>query len=104
MLRIRKIMMTETSNINVPPSKLIVDIKNEKVLPKRFRTMLDEVDKSKTMPNLKGFRELNMSGSGVFSQKGLQKVKETINSDNIIVVDTRKESHGYVNGMPITWY
>jgi len=97
--------MNNLSEINVPPSKLIVDVDNVYTLPKRFRTTLDDLDaENKELPNNLGLRELKVSGSGVFSQKGLQKMKNVIEHDQIIIVDTRKESHGYVNGMAVSWY
>lgn len=97
--------MNNRLKINVPPSKLIVDVDNTYNLPKRFRTTLDSINlENDKLPNIKGLKELKASGSGVFSEKELQKMKDVINSEKIIIVDTRKESHGYVNGMAISWY
>jgi len=97
--------MNSILNIEVPDSLLIVDLENVKKLPKRFRTTSDEIKADTKSLDLEGLRELKASGSGVFSQNGLKEIKKTIGENqNIIIVDTRKESHGYVNGMAISWY
>lgn len=97
--------MNSILNIEVPDSLLIVDLENVTKLPKRFRTTSDEIEPHTKLPDLQGLRELKASGSGVFSQNGLKELKKTIGENyNIIIVDTRKESHGYVNGMAISWY
>lgn len=97
--------MNSISEIKVPDSLLIIDLDNVKKLPKRFRTTSDQINTDTKLPDLKGLRELKASGSGVFSQNGLKEMKKTIgDNNNIIIVDTRKESHGYVNGMAISWY
>src|SRR5690625_1519225 len=97
--------MNSILNIEVPDSLLIVDLENVTKLPKRFRTTSDEIKPHTKLPDLNGLRDLKASGSGVFSQNGLKEMKKTIGENyNMIIVDTRKESHGYVNGMAISWY
>jgi hypothetical protein len=54
-------------------------------------------------PTREGLSELNISGSTQFSEKGLYQLKNLIPSKNLIVVDLRRESHGFINGMPVSW-
>lgn len=54
-------------------------------------------------PTREGLSELNISGSTQFSEKGLHQLKSLIPSKNLIVVDLRRESHGFINGMPVSW-
>src|SRR5690625_3100565 len=97
--------MNNISEITVPDSLLIVDLDNVKKLPKRFRTTSDQINTNAELIDLTGLRELKSSGSGVFSQNGLKKLQETVGENqNIIIVDTRNESHGYVNEMAVSLY
>lgn len=85
--------------------RLVVDVDNEERLPKRFRTTSDPLtNEGSENLNLKGLSDLNASGSGMFSQKSLQKMKSTIGHYPMTIVDLRQESHGFVNGMAISWY
>src|SRR5690625_2474867 len=97
--------MSNQIDVKLPESKLIVDEDNVYKLPRRFRTSRDNKDNVKVEEvNTSGLFELNASGSGVFSKKGLQKLKDVINHPSIMIIDTRNESHGYVNGKAISWY
>lgn len=55
--------------------------------------------------NLKGLNELRMSGSAQFSEKTLTLMMNgfSIAPDKIIVIDLREESHGFINGEPVSW-
>lgn len=83
---------------------LAIDEENKAVLSRNFRTAKDKIssDKAGTV-NLEGLSDLNISGSGTFSEKGLALIKGKIGSNSIIDVDLRQESHGFVNGMSISW-
>lgn len=97
-------MLKET---NTAAAKLIVDVDNVYVLPKRFRTTLaSHVEKATEGHDvdLTGLVELQASASGMYSQKALQKIKSVVGRDKLLVVNLRKESHGFVNGMAISWY
>lgn len=90
-----------------PTAKLIVDVANVDALPKNFRHTLPphvgavaaghDVD-------LTGLVELRASASGMYAQRGLRQIKRAIDQDKIIIVDLRKETHGFVNGMAISWF
>ncbi|MCR8633120.1 hypothetical protein [Paenibacillus radicis (ex Xue et al. 2023)] len=83
----------------------LIDVDNIHVLPKRFRmttTPIQSIDGDQL--NLTGLAELKASGSGMFSKKGLQCIAQTIGHTPITIVDLRQESHGFVNGMAVSWY
>lgn len=71
-------------------------------LPRNFRTTQNQISK-KNGPNLEGLRELKMSGSGQFSKNSFKQALKKMAAP-IYVVDLRRESHGFINGMPFTWY
>lgn len=84
--------------------KLVVDAENRDKLPIKFRTTKDEINNEKASGiNLKGMSDLNISGSGALSEKGINKIKEKIGNMNILDVDLRQESHGYINGIGVSW-
>lgn len=85
--------------------RIVIDSKNKSTLPKHFRKTNDKIGvENNKIPNLNGLSNLNASGSAQFSENGLKLVKETIgNSMPITIVDLRQESHGFVNGMAVSW-
>ena len=70
--------------------------------PKKFRTSHDHVS---TRLNIKGLRELNISGSGQFSQESLLKALDElpVQSSQVIIVDLRQESHIFINTCAVSW-
>lgn len=60
-----------------------------------FRSFEDSKD-----PALK---ELSASGSAQFTEKGLQILKEKFPKMSLMVVDLRRESHGFVDTLPVSW-
>lgn len=66
-----------------------------------FRTTLQEV-KSKESVSLAGLKELNVSGSSEFSEKGLTEIRDRIGRP-MIVIDLREEPHGFINGLQVSW-
>lgn len=85
--------------------RLVLESKNENVLPKHFRKSSNKIEPQNNKAlNLNGLSDLNISGSAQFSENGLKLVKEDIgNNMPITVVDLRQESHGFINGMPVNW-
>ncbi|WP_078022934.1 fused DSP-PTPase phosphatase/NAD kinase-like protein [Clostridium tepidum] len=84
---------------------LVLDSQNEDEIPKKFRksTDLSNVKKDKNI-NLTGLDKLNISGSKQFSEQNLPLVISNIKTSlPITVVDIRQESHGFINGMPVSW-
>ncbi|MCF0147810.1 MAG: hypothetical protein HUJ77_05370 [Clostridium sp.] len=78
---------------------------NNNALPHNFRMSSNykSIIKDNTI-NLKGLDKLNISGSAQFSDSGLSLIKEAIdNSFSIIDIDLRQESHGFINGIAISF-
>lgn len=67
---------------------LVLNTFNEQTLPGHFRIV----------------SHLRASGSGQFSEGGLERLLNTIPSRNIVFVDLRQESHGFLNGMSVSWF
>lgn len=85
--------------------KLVVDTESKDTLPKNFRTTNDKIDGEKSGNiNLTGLADLNISGSGALSEKGLEAIKGNVGDKPIMDVDLRQESHGFINGMGISWF
>lgn len=82
---------------------IIVHMKNDQVIPRNFRMTADPIGSHENI-NLTGFQNLNASASGQFSAKSLEKVFETIPNDKIYIVDLRQESHGFLNGIAVSWW
>lgn len=67
---------------------------------KSFRTM----SMLEKIPNInhRGLSKLKASGSAQFSESQLSWIKMNT-SENLVVVDLRQESHGFINGNPVSW-
>lgn len=86
-------------------TNLMENFPNNNNLPNHFRKTSDKlnIDKKQKI-NLNGLDKLNISGSGQFSESGLSLIKNSIpNSFSIINVDLREESHGFINGIAISF-
>jgi hypothetical protein len=76
-------------------------------LPSRFRTSNDcfkKVAEDSLVPSRDGMDQLNISGSSEFSQLEFAKMLTQLPINRLIVVDLRLESHGYLDGMGVSWY
>ncbi|AGF55680.1 hypothetical protein B0P06_000212 [Clostridium saccharoperbutylacetonicum] len=105
MYKANKSIDTKAESIQNGKVNLVIDTENKAVLPKNFRTTKDKINSEKAGDvNLAGMSDLNISGSGALSEKGLAMIKEKIGSKSIIDVDLRQEDHGFVNGMGISWF
>lgn len=83
---------------------LILDIDRYDKFPTHFRTTEDLSVLGDKNLNLKGLKDLNISGSEQFSKFNLPLLIKGIKSPyKIIDVDLRQESHGFLNGLPISW-
>lgn len=82
---------------------LVIDSKNFNEIPKNFRKTTDTIQDS-TLYNLYGLTDLNASGSAQFSENGLTLLKQSIgNKFPITIVDLRQESHGFINGLAVSF-
>jgi len=70
-------------------SLLAIDGNMPATLPPKFRLINDS--------------NMHVIGSGQFSKRQLIYIKKIINAP-IIIVDLRQESHGFVNGLPVSWF
>lgn len=85
--------------------RLILYMENVYELPARFRMATNDFPSGlKEYPSNQGLAELNLSGSGQFSEEGLHKIKDIIPKKKLLLVDLRQESHGFINGMAVSWF
>lgn len=85
--------------------KLTIDSKNKEGLPKHFRKTNSKITaEGDKAPSLEGLDTLNVSGSAQFCADGLKAIKDSIAYNNTIIdIDLRQESHGFINGMAVSW-
>ncbi|WP_290443199.1 phytase [Clostridium sp. CF012] len=90
----------DDNNIN-----LVADTQNYNGMPYHFRKSSDLINtQSKSDLNVSGLNTLNISGSQQFSEFNLPLIMESIgNTLPITVIDLRQESHGFINGAPVSW-
>jgi predicted protein tyrosine phosphatase len=82
---------------------LIINAPNYKgVLPKKFRTTNDPFTQEGI--SLKGLDTLHASGSAQFSKDGFNQILKKVPGYEMVVIDLRQESHGFLNGMAISWF
>lgn len=91
-----------------PKGVLIINMENEAILPRHFHTTKDSFKHSPNLsviPSREGLDNLPISGSAQFSEKSLALILKTLkNPTNLSIVDLRQESHGFLDGMAISWY
>lgn len=90
-----------------PEARLVFDEELDKEIPRNFRTHLSSFAKPHTKaPSRVGLDNLKYSASAQFSEVSLKNVLSQMDSDKskIWIIDLRRESHGFVNGLPISWY
>lgn len=92
----------------VPESEvhLVLDSLNyNDAIPNEFRktTVLDSIKNNNNL-KLIGLDKLNISGSQQFSEYNLPSLIKAIGTSMpITIVDLRQESHGFINGIPVSW-
>lgn len=84
---------------------LILDVQADPNLPQNFHTTKNAYPKSaENPPTRQGLDDLNASGSGQFTGGNLKKMLKDSNIKNVYVVDLRKEFHGFLDNIPVSWY
>jgi hypothetical protein len=84
--------------------RLMIDGCDEEALPRNFRKMNDPLRQTgEKPPSVVGLSGLRASGSGQFSAKELVALRKALGKGPAIIVDLRQESHGFVNGIAISW-
>lgn len=96
---------SEIASITSNDLNLVLDLSKYKDMPKHFRKSSDLTNiKNDTTLNLNGLDTLNASGSSEFSEYNLPLLIKGINTPMpIAIVDLRQESHGFINGIPVSW-
>ena len=84
---------------------LIQDEADTPGLPRHFRMMSDPfpAGAEAPLPSRAGLDALRASGSAEFSAAQLEAVVERVGRP-LIVVDLRLESHGFLAGLPVSWF
>lgn len=66
--------------------------------------LIMNVEESYDMPKEFRITPLGASASSQFSGEGLKKLLTTLDKPQVIIVDLREESHGFLNGNAVSWY
>lgn len=92
------------------PLRLVIDPKVEKDLHlTKLRTTAgpfeppDEEDRNPREPAARGLDAVPASGSSQFSRQGLERIRAALPGRKIVIVDLREESHGFLDGLPVSW-
>lgn len=88
-------------------STLILNMENVEELPIHFRSCSDSLHFSDAAqePSTEGLAEMKASGSGQFSQKSLKALVKRLDYPRpLSIVDLRQESHGFLNGIAVSWF
>lgn len=83
---------------------LIVNMWNEKALPRNFRMCIDPLPKVENPPSSIGLKELQASASAQFSEQALDAILQKIPIKEVTIIDLRQESHGFINGIAVSWF
>lgn len=85
-------------------SILVLDFPNTPVIPENLRTTMDAYKTSAgNTPSRVGLSTLRSSAARQFSELDLVETLGRL-PGSVHVVDLRQEPHGFVNGMPVSWY
>lgn len=99
LLNAQQIMSEE---VKVP--MLVLDEDIGLSLPRHFRKSTDEYSPVEgPVPSREGLDTLKAAASAQFSKYSLEQALKKIDGP-VWIVDLRNESHGFVNGIPISWY
>jgi protein tyrosine phosphatase len=83
---------------------LVFDEEDGLTLPSKFRSSAEPFkSEAEPMPTREGLANLKACASAQFSKHTLGNALKKI-GENVWIIDLRKESHGFVNDVPISWY
>ncbi len=101
----RSIERDSDVSLNENNANLVLDSQNYYDIPKHFRKSTDILNTQGNKDlNLSGLNTLNISGSQQFSEYNLPLIIDSIGKSlPITVIDLRQESHGFINGAPVSW-
>lgn len=103
------ISFTATASQELVPMNLesihwVVDEAPNQQFPRNFRMASDPLKHSaNTIPNRQGLEKIRASASAQFSERTLRQAIPLFKGP-FMVVDFRQETHGYINGIPISNY
>lgn len=94
-----------TASLALEPKILVLDAKagwSDHL--ENFRTMKSPyVRTGGRLPSRVGLEELRISGSSEFSCEGIDEIRKRLPGARVTVLDLRQESHGMINGLPVSW-
>ena len=75
-------------------------------MPANFRTAQSQYKTAKDgiYPSREGLDNLRQSGSSFFSKHEFKELLKHVPAKDLVVIDLRNESHGYINDNGISWY
>ncbi len=84
---------------------LVLDEEFTYEIPRNFRSTQDAFREMKEVqePTREGLEKLHAATSAQFSEKTLKAALKKIQAP-VWIIDLRRESHAFVNGIPISWY
>ena len=99
----------EMVDFKAPKLALKVDRYDKDQLPRNFRMGNDifkGLTKDGVLPSRKGMDQLNVSASSTCSEKEFENVllAVPVNANKVYDIDLRAESHGYLDGMSVSWF
>jgi len=105
MLRKITLLIVLVSSLSAQDSVYLILDEPCDSLPVHFRKSNGQfIRKTDVMPDTFGLALLNASGSSEFCRDNIGLIRANINHNFITIVDLRQESHGFVNGLPVSWY
>ncbi|MGL5069557.1 MAG: fused DSP-PTPase phosphatase/NAD kinase-like protein [Sarcina sp.] len=94
---------TNARSVPASEQKLVFDHYNHNKFPSNFRKTNSTFANPNNL-NITGLSTLNISGSEQYSAINLLLMKKELPTDmKLLFVDLREESHGFINGLPISW-
>jgi len=100
-----KISQSPDTSLENNDVNLVLDSQNYYDIPNHFRMSTSQLNTlGNENLNLEGLNTLNISGSQQFCEYNLPLTINNIGTSlSITVVDLRQESHGFINGFPVSW-
>lgn len=92
------------SYMGVPSLATVYPVSDSSKMPSKLRTSYRPFQ-TEPLLNISGLSDLRVSGSAQFSEKTFKTMAESfsISPKDLIILDLREESHGFINGEPISW-
>lgn len=106
MMMLASIAFTLAADAAETQSVLILNMADEEVLPRNFRTCKSPyMAMEGKAPSREGLDNLNISGSAQFSRLSLRAIQKAANPGSPFSdIDLRQENHGFLNGAAISLY